>query len=50
MSALDKARFLTNEKRLLIALRFVVALVVVAFFVSRPAHFKTPCDPVDTKE
>ena len=39
---LNKARFLTNEKRLLIALRFVVALVLVAFFVSRPAHFKTP--------
>lgn len=42
MTTLDKAMFLTNEKRLLIALRFVVALVLVAFFVSRPAHFKTP--------
>ena len=42
MSTLDKARFLTNEKRLLIALRFVVALVIVAFFVSRPQNFHTP--------
>lgn len=42
MSTLDKARFLTNEKRLLITLRFVVALVLVAFFVSRPAHFRMP--------
>jgi PAS domain S-box-containing protein len=42
MSTLGKARFLTDEKRLLIALRLVVALVVVAFFFSRPAHFKTP--------
>ena len=42
MSTLDKARFLTNEKRLLIALRFVVALVIMAFFVSRPEDFRTP--------
>ena len=42
MSTLSKGRFLNNEKRLLIALRSVVALVLVAFFVSRPAHFETP--------
>lgn len=42
MSTLAGARYLTNEKRLLIALRSVVTLVLVAFFVSRPAHFETP--------
>lgn len=42
MPRLAGARFLTNEKRLLIAVRFVVTLVLLAFFVGRPAHFETP--------